>query len=59
MWDALDQDTGYATRSSEECYLVDGPEKRVYSEKFPGISFKLHLKLIYDRICRKNKKLRF
>ena len=32
MWDALGPE-----QQGEECHLVDGPENRVYSEKFPGI----------------------
>ena len=50
MWDALDQDTDKDT--GYECHLVDGPEKREYNEKFPGISIKLYLKLIYNKICK-------
>merc|ERR1712002_589775 len=35
MWDAPDQDI------DSECHLVDGPEKRVYTEKFPAIDLDL------------------
>ena len=37
MWDALDSEHQRGRALGEECHLVDGPENRVYSEKFPGI----------------------